>query len=43
MLGDPEYRSSPKNVADRMFSTVPVIAILIMAFALCSVVLGYGH
>ena len=43
MLGDPESRRSQKSAADRMFSTVPVIAILIMAFALCSVVLGYGH
>jgi hypothetical protein len=43
MVDDPEYRRSQKRVADRMFSTVPVIAILVMALALCSAVLGYGH
>jgi hypothetical protein len=43
MLGHPEYRRSRESIADRMFNTVPVIAIFIMAFALCSAVLGYGH
>ncbi len=36
-------RPSKKDIVDRLFDAVPVIAILLIIFALGSAFLGYGH